>query len=696
MGRAGRDVKGILMPHKMLKLSTLAILIAGASQASAAVYTVVPVANADSAGVKQLASQDYFAEAQANANSTPITVSSTGIKPSAENANCFTGTDCVADDYTVTGVARRGTEGTPIADVTPYNENSQEVVSQYELRRYCDNNLGYGTCDVWSESQFFGLNYTDDDEWNGQGVGGLQKKQAAWVNGYHSNAQGLVNGAPVNTFATDVANYDGTQKANLGDIIANTTDTLVKGTVGTDFVYGITSSSLFKNASGMPRAFEKRGFVNTNGQSVQLAPVTTSNVLVSNMGQTLANDAVVMKNDKLLVVGSSSYAASFFAKDSNGKDREDDNKLPSSKDILNDGSDLLHFDTMKLCTTNASDNLYSNWECQFSTFANEAAYWLVDTDGTVTSHAISAGSGDNRDGLAVIDKDNDSLSFQASAQAVALDTNGDPIAVGYSTADVRDDYYAMQAAYFTAKSADLTSWTRTLIPGLDIKPGDDRDFTYTIANGVNSKSVIVGDAKGNGEKPQRAFVYKAGQSKAQFFDDLAPTIFFKDSNSNAAAVNDNDQVVGWVDIEASSGKEARHRAFTYMTNNSVIKNANGDVVLAPNKAWMLDDLTNDPNAGAGSVANSYRILDATGVNDAGVIAATAYYCQGGYENLSNLAHCNGTEQRVIVKLVPNANATANDIQARVKDEDEPLKRSGGSLGILALTALGFIGFRRRK
>ncbi|KAE8178406.1 DUF3466 family protein [Photobacterium carnosum] len=681
------------MPHKMLKLSTLAILIAGASQASAAVYTVVPVANADSAGVKQLANQDYFAEAQANANSTPITVSSTGIKPSAENANCFTGTDCVADDYTVTGVARRGTEGTPIADVTPYNENSQEVVSQYELRRYCDNNLGYGTCDVWAENQYFGDEYTDGNEQDGQGLGGLQKKQAAWVNGYHSNAQGLVNGAPVNTFATDVANYDGTQKANLGDIIANTTDTLVKGTVGTDFVYGITSSSLFKNASGMPRAFEKRGFVNTNGQSVQLAPVSTSNVLVSNMGQTLANDAVVMKGDKLLVVGSSSYAASFFAKDSNGKDREDDNKLPSSDDILNNESHPLKFKTMKQCATNASDNLYSNWECQFSTFANEAAYWLVDTDGTVTSHAITVGNGDNRDGLAVIDKDHKSLSFQASAQAVALDTNGDPIAVGYSTnyveAGKEDSSYSLQAAYFTASINNLTSWTRTLIPGLSLKPGDDRDFTYTIANGVNSESVIVGDAKGNGKKPQRAFIYKVGQGNAEFLDQLAPSVFFKDSNSNAAAVNDNDQVVGWVDIEASSGKEARHRAFTYI-------NSTAQGPLKTGGAWMLDDLTNDPSAGVGSLANSYRIHDATGVNNAGVIAATASYCDGGYANLSKLAHCNSTEQQVIVKLVPNANATAADIHPRAKDEDQPLKRSGGSLGILALTALGFIGFRRRK
>ncbi|MZG82945.1 GlyGly-CTERM sorting domain-containing protein, partial [Photobacterium sp. CAIM 1938] len=33
---------------------------------------------------------------------------------------------------------------------------------------------------------------------------------------------------------------------------------------------------------------------------------------------------------------------------------------------------------------------------------------------------------------------------------------------------------------------------------------------------------------------------------------------------------------------------------------------------------------------------------------------------------------------------------------RKAEEDEPVKRSGCSLGILAVTALGFIGFRRRK
>ncbi|PLC58310.1 DUF3466 family protein [Photobacterium carnosum] len=669
------------MPHKMLKLSTLAILIAGASQVSAAVYTVVPVDQNST-----LKDQPYFDKAQSGAS---LLYSSTGIQDSGSDSSCFTA-DCKSETYKVTSEARRGTEGTPIADTTPYNQNSQDIVKQSQLRSYCDNNLGYGICDIWAENQFFGRDYADNDEWNGQGVGGLQKKQAAWVNGYHSNSQGLVNGVSVETFASNAESYTGTQKANLGDIIANTTDTLVKGTVGTDFVYGITSSSLFKNVSGMPRAFEKRGFVNTNGQSVQLAPVSTStsNELVSNMGQTLANDAV-MFDGKLFVVGSSSYAASFYAKNGNGDYRDDENKLPNADDILKDSPQNLDFNRLKDCTTNASENLYSNWECQFSTFANEAAYWLVNADGTVTSHAISAGSGDNRDGLAVIDKDNDSLSFQASAQAVALDTNGNPIVVGYSTNDVNNKLYAIQAAYFTAPVGDLSSWTRTLIPGLAIREDDSGDFSYTMANGVNSKSVIVGDAKGNGTKPQRAFIYQVDQGNAKFFDQLVPSLFFKDSNSNAAAINNNGQVVGWVDMEASNGAEARHRAFTYI-------NSTAQGPLKTGGAWMLDDLTNDPSAGVGSLANSYRILNATGVNDAGVIAATAFYCDGGYDNLSKLSPCSLPKKEVqtIVKLVPkNIDAV---IQPRAQDEDQPLKRSGGSLGILALTALGFIGFRRRK
>ncbi|WP_305845772.1 DUF3466 family protein [Photobacterium kishitanii] len=350
----------------------------------------------------------------------------------------------------------------------------------------------------------------------------------------------------------------------------------------------------------------------------------------------------------------------------------------------------LDFNKLKQCVN--SSNVYQTWECQFSTFTNEAAFWIIDDSGNVKySGSLNKVNGDNRDGLTPLDHNEDHLSFQSSAKAVAVDSKtNNPIAVGFSTIDVKSDYYAMQAAYFTSESHGSSyEWKSHIIPGLNIEPGDDRrDFTYTMANGVNSYSVIVGDAKGNGTKPQRAFIYQVGQGNAKFFDQLASSLFFKDSNSNAAAINNNGQVVGWVDVEASNGAEARHRAFTYI-------NGAAQGPLKTGGAWMLDDLTND-NGAANSIANSYRIVDATGINNAGVISATAFYCDGGYDNLSKLSACSlpKKEVKTVVKLVPkNTDAV---IQPRAKDDEQPFKRSGGSLGILALTALGFIGFRRRK
>ncbi|WP_305818828.1 DUF3466 family protein [Photobacterium leiognathi] len=139
--------------------------------------------------------------------------------------------------------------------------------------------------------------------------------------------------------------------------------------------------------------------------------------------------------------------------------------------------------------------------------------------------------------------------------------------------------------------------------------------------------------------------------------------------------------------------ERRHRAFTYISG-SAIKDSEGKNVLESKKTYWLDDLTNAPELGNASVANSYRIISATDINNAGVISATANYCAGGYQNLTKEAQCSVTEKQVAIKLVPKS--TDAVIQERAKQEDEPVKRSGGSLGILALTALGFIGFRRRK
>lgn len=667
----------------MLKLSTLAILVAGASQASAAVYTIEPVAQNST-----LTDQPYPVQLDSS-----LMYVSTGIESSGTDASCFE-SDCSNNSYKISGQALRGSQGKPLQETVAYNANDQRANSEGSLYSYCNYNLGYETCEDWAKKEFFGLGYTKDDEFNAPGLGGLQKKSASWVNGYSSNSQGLVDGNPVKTFASDSAKYNGSQKDNLGSFDGSaeeSTDSIVNGVVG-DFIYGITSSALFTNSSGNPRAFDKRGFVNVGGNDIALDPVAKdASSLVSNMGQTQAN-AGVLFNDQLLVVGSSAYSPSFYGKDSNGNVRQDEYKLPSSGEILKSDTPKLDFNRFKKCATDSSTNLYASWECQFSTFANEAAFWLVDVNGDTKSGSISTGTGEQRDGLAVIDRDNDSLSFQASAKSVALNqANGLPIAAGYSTSDVRNDFYAMQAAYFTADNADLTSWKRIFVPGLSIKPGDDRDFTYTIANAVNNQSMIVGDAKGNGRKPLRAYIYKVGASNAEFLDQLAPSLFFKNSNSHASAINNYDQVVGWVDVSTDTNAERRHRAFTYMADTT-------QGPLAAKKAWLLDDLTNDGKQD--SNANKYRIINATGVNDAGVISASALYCEKGYDNTSQSSLCNGgepgAEKYVSVKLTPINGAKESDIIVRKAQDDDPVKRSGGSLGILALTALGFIGFRRRK
>ncbi|GAD29529.1 conserved hypothetical protein [Photobacterium leiognathi lrivu.4.1] len=670
------------MPHKMLKLSTLAILVAGASQASAAVYDIQQV-NENST----LVDQPYPVQSD-----RALTYVSTGIESSGTDASCFT-TDCTNNAYKVTGQALRGSQGKPLQETVAYNANEQQVNDESSLWNYCSRNLGYESCKDWAKREFFGIGYTEEQEWEQSGLGGLQKKSAAWVKGYSSNSQGLVDGTPVTTFASNPDKYQGTQKDNLGSFNGSaeeSIDSSVNGVIG-DFVYGITSSALFKNSHGNPRAFDKRGFVNAGGNDVSLAPVAKdASPLVSNMGQTQAN-AGILFNDQLLVVGSSAYSPSFYGKDGNGNLRQDEDKLPNVEDILNTGTPTLDFNRFKTCASDSSTNLYANWECQFSTFANEAAFWLVDANGDIKSGSISTGIGEQRDGLAVIDKDNEDLSFQASAKSVAL-VNGLPLAVGYSTKDVNGKLYAIQAAYFVADNQELMSWKRNFIPGLPIREGDNGDFSYTIANAVNNQSMIVGDAKGNGEKPLRAYVYKIGDSSAQFLDNLVPSLFFKDSNSHASAVNNHDQVVGWVDTTNGTKVERKHRAFTYIAGA-----AQGEA-LASKNAWLLDDLVNDGKQD--SNANKYRIINATGINDAGVISATALYCEKGYDNTSQNSYCNGgeagAEKYVSVKLTPINGAKASDIIKRAKQEDEPVKRSGGSLGFLALTALGFIGFRRRK
>jgi hypothetical protein len=296
----------------------------------------------------------------------------------------------------------------------------------------------------------------------------------------------------------------------------------------------------------------------------------------------------------------------------------------------------------------------------------------------------------------VLDPDNRDRSFQASAKAVAV-VDSKPIITGFSTKYRDDDYYAVRAAVFTPKDGSVADndWTMKFIPDTEVENSDgDRQYSYSTGTDINDNNKVIGIAKNdraeNRSYAQKMFVFDNVAGTTKFLDTkIDSTIFFDGSNGYTAAINNHDVIVGWVDSETVNqvdGRERRQRAFLF-NDGAAIANS----PLSANGAWMLDNLTND-NGDISAVANQFRIAQATGINDAGVISATALKCAGGYDSLTNASECRGDELLVAVKLVPIPDGTV-DVRP---DESGTIERSGASFGMFALTLLGLFGFRRRK
>ncbi|CAG20179.1 DUF3466 family protein [Photobacterium profundum] len=686
------------MQHKMLKLSTLAMLIAGATGANAAVYKVVEVP-ADSA----VGSQDYYGMNTADT----FEIYGQGITQSSSSDNCFdpSGT-CNSSNYTVFGESRLGTDGVSYRDEIPYlTDNYQHAIDYNGIYRYCIDNLGFNTCDVWAETQYYGKGYNRDDIKDRTGFGGLQREQAAWSRRYSANAYPLVDGTIIDTFATTQTPI---ADAGFGARVVNSSNAVVNGVVNNN-KFGNTSSSYFPNSSGnYVRQFDKRGFVNTqNDTNVELLPATaatgsgTEKALVTKMGQTVAWDAVEYPADsgQLLIVGSGSFAPSNL---------DDSDKLPDTDDVdIGVGVSSSTFSKCASEYSTTSKTLFDTYECQFSVFANDAMLWSLDSSST--SSVPRNGQFIAKTSLNPEDPDNEDRSAQASARAIEIITVGNdkdkPVAVGYSTVYQDNDYYVPRATIYTPDTSEITGkWSTKFIPGTEVENNDgDRQFSYSTGTDINSNNKVIGIAKNfraeNRSYAQKMFVFDNVAGTTKFLDTkIDPTIFFDGSNGYAAAINNHDVVVGWVDSETVNqvdGRERRQRAFLF-NDGATIANS----PLSANGAWMLDDLTNDGNQSG--TANQFRIAQATGINDAGVISATALVCTNGsgtqiaFDNLSLNSTCNknakDSERVVAVKLVPIPDGT---IQTR-PEESGTIKRSGASFGMFALTLLGLFGFRRRK
>ena len=336
-----------------------------------------------------------------------------------------------------------------------------------------------------------------------------------------------------------------------------------------------------------------------------------------------------------------------------------------------------------------------------TTFSSKAAVWK---DGEVHQFIWSQGN---------IPQTGDYFAQGSMRGLVA--NSGKLYGVGFDTVNGSGDLQDMNASVFVSDSLDISdatsTWTTKAISGAEVKSGssnDDAFYSNSVATDINENLFAVGYAKRNGYVPEsgsagnKIFVVKdAANPKATF---LTGGIFFSGSSGEAKAVNNFNEIVGQIDFDTTrevNGSERGHRGFIYPYDVASSKNERR-VNIFNGQAWWLDDLTNDGNASGEN--NKFRIIDATDINDAGVISATAIKCTVGgttqpYDTTSHNSYCGGAssnavEEVVAVKLVPIRGATEKDIQTRSTDTVK-VDRQGAGLGWLGLTVLGLLGFRRK-
>ncbi|WP_179877299.1 DUF3466 family protein [Vibrio cholerae] len=283
-----------------------------------------------------------------------------------------------------------------------------------------------------------------------------------------------------------------------------------------------------------------------------------------------------------------------------------------------------------------------------------------------------------------------------------IESGGKLYAVGYSSFDADNNY--MQASVFqlddTSNFSNTASWTTKAVSGAESRIGGVYIHSNSVVTDVNKNLVALGSAKRAGSRPEngsaanRLFVINdvsATQPAATF---LTGGIFFNGAGGKAGAINSYNEIVGQIDADETrenDGKPRRKRGFIYPYS------ANGSdpsrMAIFANKAWLLDDLTNDNTATGNN--NQFRVIDATDINDAGVISATALKCSGGYDTTAHNSLCSNREETVVaVKLIPITGAISSNIQAR-STEEQAADRKGGGFGLGLLMVLGLLGFRRK-
>ncbi len=269
---------------------------------------------------------------------------------------------------------------------------------------------------------------------------------------------------------------------------------------------------------------------------------------------------------------------------------------------------------------------------------------------------------------------------------VQVDSNSNYIAVGYSSTAGVSSYAKNLAVYWDLGTGTLAS-TPTAVPIFSsaYNPGNDYE-NYPIDNSwavaINSNGYIIGNrvygtAVGR-NYPTQMFIAKYTSGTVS-----APTIpvYTSGVNSEAAALNNNNQVVGWTDERSDTTKPVYgsvprlQEAFLY------------NITSGSRRA--INDLICDASTKVCEQHGYYYYIEyANDILDDGTILASARRFSN-YTDWSTLN--NGTS--VVVKLTANYAFTNGDVPSEyIVDNQLPLfdygaSSGGGSFGIFGLLAM---------
>ncbi|MGB2079699.1 MAG: DUF3466 family protein [Vibrio sp.] len=653
------------MMNKTFKLSAIASGLLMATSAHAALYKVVEV---NPSAEKNITTAVVVEDSEKDLNaSNPL--------------GCF-GESCSDSSYAVAGNTMGGQAGIPYYQEVPFNrDNTFSYQDKSDLESYCDAQFDYASdlCDSYADDLWYG---GDDNS-----EGGLRRERDAWFDAnYQTNSIGFIDSASVTPPL--VSDYIPGQDDVAGTLVPNTENVFITNLYDEDTPIGITSSGYYDVDGHYALAYRQRGFY---GETSLLPKQDAEQAIVKQMGRTYAYDSFEY-NGNTYVVGAAAVEPIDFGEASDyDSDDYDETANISSCENLTDPA--------------------ASFDCQHVTFAQQAYVWDVTSMASSVS-GVSVSQWHDREVGGGTDDDE---TAQASARAAVVPETGNyagkPILVGFNS-DHDDDDFLMQAAVFYPKSdfsgVSADAWESKFVDDAELEDSDDFIYTNSLLKDINDNLIAIGESKRstnypeNGSANTEMFVVKDIETGSPSASYINGGIFGDGQSAKPNAINNFNEIVGTVDAESSreiGGKRRRTRGFIYALDAEGT-NADRRAILG-SSAIYLDNLTASTGDSASSNANQYRILEAYDINDAGVIAARAAKCDGGYDDQSIFSYCgdgNQDEEYVAVKLIPIEGATSEDIVTRSDEVAQTVDRDGGgggSLGIFGLFGLALVSLRRK-